>query len=106
MQTLLRVNFSPALLFFRSTKLLAGALALAILSGGFSSRTYAQGCVAAHGSGLSCLLDLDNQVEASKWDIAVSYRWFKSDKHYVGTTYQAQRTSAGDQVINHSNFTD
>ena len=43
---------------------------------------------------------------AQPWDTSVSYRWFTSDRHYVGTAYQAQRDAAGDQVINRSNFVD
>ena len=84
----------------------ASAIALAVAGIVFTNHAQAQGCVAAHGSGLSCSLEPGDQTQEDKWDISISYRWFKSDKHYVGTTYQAQRTAAGDQVINHSNFTD
>jgi hypothetical protein len=43
---------------------------------------------------------------AAKWELSVSHRWFTSDRHYVGTVYQAQRDAAGDQVINKSHYTD
>ena len=69
-----------------------------------AASAHAQGCVAAHGSGLPP--SMDQGETAHGWDISVSYRWFQSDRHYVGTAYQAQRDAAGDQVINRSNFTD
>jgi len=65
---------------------------------------HAQGCVAAHGSGVP--KSLDTSETAGSWDVSVAHRWFTSDKHYVGTAFQPQRDAAGDQVINHSKFTD
>ena len=44
--------------------------------------------------------------DTSKWDASVSYRWFKSHRHFVGVTEQFQRAAAGDEVINRSNFVD
>ncbi len=86
------------------TLLLAAGLAFT------TTLAHAQGCVVAHGSGLPTLpamVDVnDPTAAANPWDVSVSYRWFKSDRHYVGTAYQAQRDAAGDQVINRSNFTD
>jgi len=80
---------------------LAGAFVLSV------SQAHAQGCVVAHGSGLPSLpASTDSADAAQPWDVSVSYRWFKSDRHYVGTAYQAQRAANGDQVINRSNFTD
>jgi len=69
-----------------------------------AASAHAQGCVAAHGSGVP--MSLDAADPANTWDVSVSYRWFQSDRHYVGTVYQAQRDAAGDQVINRSHFTD
>jgi hypothetical protein len=73
-----------------------------------TTHAHAQGCVAARGSGLPRdLMDLANLGEPDqRWDASVSYRWFQSDRHYVGTAYQAQRDANGDQVINRSNFVD
>src|SRR4051794_22149796 len=69
-----------------------------------ATQAHAQGCVAAHGSGVG---GPTGEVDAAhSWEMSVSYRWFQSDRHYVGTAYQAQRDAAGDQVINRSNFTD
>lgn len=68
------------------------------------SNLHAQGCVVAHGTGLPETVDPADQ--AKSWDVAVSYRWFQSDRHYVGIAEQKQRAAAGDQVINRSNFTD
>ena len=69
-----------------------------------AAQAHAQGCVAAHGSGVPTSMEQGDT--ANSWDVSVSYRWFQSDRHYVGTAYQAQRDAAGDQVINRSNFTD
>lgn len=83
----------------------AYALAVAAAVIVFPAYVHAQGCVTAHGSGL--LRDLMAQDDtAEHWDASVSYRWFKSDRHYVGTAYQAQRDAAGDQVINTDNYVD
>jgi len=71
-----------------------------------AAQAHAQGCVVAHGSGLPSLQALEEADTTQPWDVSVSYRWFKSDRHYVGIAYQAQRDAAGDQVINRSNFTD
>lgn len=98
-------SFAPRELFFQIIRR-AGTIALAVACIASTVGAHAQGCVAAHGSGLACLFEPGDQTQADKWDASISYRWFKSNKHYVGTTYQAQRTAAGDQVINHSNFTD
>src|SRR4051812_43018870 len=68
-----------------------------------ATQAHAQGCVAAHGSGVGSS-PLDEVDAAHPWELSVSYRWFQSDRHYVGTAYQPQRAAAGDQVINRSNF--
>lgn len=88
----------------RSLKHCARALALVAFVAVSFTHAHAQGCVVAHGSGLSPSMD-EGDV-AQPWETSVSYRWFQSDRHYVGTAYQAQRDANGDQVINRSNFTD
>ncbi len=69
-----------------------------------AAQAHAQGCVTAHGSGLPASMNEGNPDQ--RWDASVSYRWFQSDRHYVGTAYQPQRDAAGDQVINRSSFID
>lgn len=87
----------------RLSRVLRALIPLAILTAVHSS-VHAQGCVAAHGSGVP--KSLDTSETAGSWDVSVAHRWFTSDKHYVGTEFQPQRDAAGDQVINHSKFTD
>ena len=69
-----------------------------------ATHAHAQGCVAAHGSGICPMTE--GSDPAKSWDVSVSYRWFESDRHFVGIQEQKQRAAAGDQVINRSNFSD
>jgi hypothetical protein len=39
-------------------------------------------------------------------DVSLGYRWFRSDHHFVGDVYQAQRFQQHSQVINDQNFFD
>jgi hypothetical protein len=39
-----------------------------------------------------------------RWAITTSWRYFKSDRHYVGSDYQGHRDEEGSQVINHVNM--
>ena len=80
---------------------LLGALLVSLT---FTGRAHAQGCVVAHGSGLPA--PMAEGEASSPWELSVSYRWFQSDRHYVGTVEQKQRQAEGSQVINRSNFTD
>ena len=73
----------------RSLKQYARALAMVAFVAVSFTHAHAQGCVVAHGSGLSPSMD-EGDV-AQPWETSVSYRWFQSDRHYVGTAYQAQR---------------
>lgn len=84
---------------------LANTLLLALATLLAATQAHAQGCVVAHGCGLPMALE-PNGNATQKWDVSVSYRWFQSDRHFVGTVEQKQRATAGDQVINRSNFTD
>ena len=88
---------------FRSA---ARALLLAAAFVVSALHAHAQGCVAARGSGLAADLAALTSTPDDRWEASVSYRWFQSDRHYVGIAYQAQRDAAGDQVINRSNFID
>lgn len=81
--------------------ILSGLLALSL-----GSRANAQGCVAARGAGLtSAPHDLED-VPTSSYETNVTYRWFKSDRHFTGTHENAERQEEGSQVINRSNFFD
>src|SRR5690349_657707 len=85
---------------------LAMAIAAVILISPASTR--AQGCVAARGSGV-CNVHGDHGFgpsDDSKWEASVGYRYFKSDRHFVGDEEQKQREEEGSQVINTSNFID
>lgn len=69
---------------------------------GVYSNANAQGCVAIHATG-----GFDNAGKgvqsdtASKWQVGINNRYFKSFRHYIGTVYQAQRAALGNEVINH-----
>ncbi|HEY4245638.1 MAG TPA: hypothetical protein VGM64_02215 [Lacunisphaera sp.] len=105
MQTTSRLNshWSDSIRRYFKQHVRALAMAAAVIV--FPAYIHAQGCVTAHGCGL--LGDLMEQSASDDhWDASVSYRWFKSDRHYVGTAYQAQRDAAGDQVINTNNYVD
>ena len=40
------------------------------------------------------------------WQVSTGYRWQKSDRHYVGSEYQADRDADSSQVINRVNLLD
>jgi hypothetical protein len=73
--------------------------------------TFAQGCVAARGAGLTPhgrtigqggeLLPPETGFQAS-----VGYRWLHSHRHFVGDVEQKDREEEGSQVINDSHFMD
>jgi hypothetical protein len=67
-------------------------------------RGFAQGCVAAKGCGL--MPGNFSGAEANTWDVSVSHRYFKSDKHFTGGHEDVERQEEGSQVINRSHFTD
>ncbi len=89
----------------KRTRVLTVCIALALLASVPSA--HSQGCVAARGAG-SCVNPLAGSGEdaGNGFTGSVSYRWFKSDRHYVGENYQAIRDQRGDQVINNSSFLD
>jgi hypothetical protein len=70
----------------------------------------AQGCVAARGAGQICSAAAVHPGEtlppASGFQASVNYRWFKSDRHFVGDEEQTQRQAEGSEVINRSHFID
>lgn len=59
-----------------------------------------QGCVAVRSTGNTC--SMDKPDAASKWQLNVNNRYFKSYKHFVGKEEQHHRVDSGTQVINHT----
>ncbi|MFM7671447.1 MAG: hypothetical protein ACKO6Q_02500 [Bacteroidota bacterium] len=70
----------------------------------FPSNLFAQGCVAIRGVGGSCALNAG--ANAKGWQLLTNSRYFKSNKHFVGTIEQKERVENGTEVINHSFSTD
>ncbi|MDE3142834.1 MAG: hypothetical protein KGL19_01685 [Bacteroidota bacterium] len=68
-----------------------------------SAKSFAQGCVAIRSNGGYCSMQ---HIDSSKWQLSVSNRYFKSYKHFIGTTEQKQRQTLGNEVINHQFTTD
>jgi hypothetical protein len=77
-------------------------LTLIVLS--YSQRISAQGCVAIRSTGGFCTAGEDQRHvdTAAQWQFTVNNRYYKSFKHYVGTTYQKQRAVLGNEVINNA----
>src|ERR1700737_927815 len=67
-------------------------------------RGYSQGCVAIRSTGGFCsAMNMShNTSHFSKWSFGINNRYFKSYKHFVGTTEQKQRVDQGTEVINYS----
>lgn len=63
----------------------------------------AQGCVAIRSTGATCSLRMPDSISsASKWQLGLNYRFYKSYKHFIGTQEQKLRVDTGSNVINHS----
>lgn len=68
-----------------------------------SKHLLAQGCVAIRSTGGFCTAGADHQVDTgSQWQFTVNNRYYKSFRHYIGTTYQKQRQVLGNEVINNA----
>ena len=68
-----------------------------------SSSAFAQGCVAIRSTGGVCDMDHNELADtSSKWEFNMNNRYFKSFRHFIGTTEQKQRQTLGTEVINHS----
>lgn len=50
--------------------------------------------------------DADNSLQQGDWQVAVSYRWLHSFRHFAGDVEQKQRLEIGNEVINDSHFFD
>jgi hypothetical protein len=71
-----------------------------------AERTSAQGCVAIRSAGGFCGAGENHLDSASKWQLSVNNRYFKSFRHFVGTDEQKQRMAQQTEVINHQYTTD
>jgi hypothetical protein len=81
------------------TCLLAGVLA--------PNDAFAQGCVIARGGGGGAMvMQGDGFPEPGDWQLSLAYRYFHSDRHFIGDEEQPQRQAEGTQVDNWSNFLD
>lgn len=92
-----------------------------------SSLARGQGCVAVGSSGLMLGSHVRAEVPRSeeyslspaqvekaqaaagllpRWELAMGYRWFRSHRHFVGSTEQTQRRAEGSEVVNNSHLID
>lgn len=81
-----------------------GAILLIFGLGWLPERVAGQGCVASRGA--QCFIPGAHTHMESGIEAQLSYRWFRSDRHYVGDEEQTHREEEGSQVINNSNFID
>ena len=86
------------------------SLALAAATVAAPDTTFAQGCVAARGAGMTCspnhIHTGDNLPPSSGFQVNVGYRWLNSDRHFTGSHEDKERQEEGSEVINKSHFTD
>lgn len=66
----------------------------------------AQGCVAIRSNGSSAMLSHPTDSNKSGWQFASSVRYFKSFRHFSGTTENKERLTQGSEVINHQTSLD
>jgi hypothetical protein len=82
------------------------SLTILLLTVLFSSqRLVAQGCVAIRSNGGFCTAGDDqghHPDTTAQWQLSVNNRYYKSFRHYIGTTYQKQRAVLGNEVINNA----
>ena len=79
-------------------------LIIIIILCGFSfyTKVAAQGCIAIRSTGGICTMNHDQMADTlSKWEFNVNNRYFKSFRHFIGTSQQKQRLEQGTNVINH-----
>ncbi len=68
----------------------------------------AQGCVAIRSTGNVCMMSHPDSStgSAEKWVLSTNFRYFKSFRHFSGTTENKARLQQGTEVINHSGTMD
>ncbi len=81
---------------------IASLLALVL----FPSNLFSQGCIIARGGGGAMIIGGDGFLDQDGWLAGLSYRYFHSDRHFVGDQEQPQRQELDTQVENFSNFLD
>jgi hypothetical protein len=69
-------------------------------------RISSQGCVAIRTSGASCLGMSDALESDNSWRLNLSYRYFKSFRHFRGTHEEENRVNDHTDVRNYTHFTD
>lgn len=77
--------------------IVVAALALMV---GPSREARAQGCVVARPDAPVLERSASGYAEAGQWQLSLGYRWYRSDRHYIGTEAQTQREADGSQDIN------
>ena len=69
---------------------------------GISLYAHAQGCVAIRSIGTTYMMSHpDETTPNASWQLSANSRYFKSFRHYSGTTENKTRLTAGTEVINH-----
>jgi hypothetical protein len=76
------------------------ALTMILLMTAFQ-QVKAQGCVAIKSAGGTCMLSHPEDTDVSSWQLSISGRYFKSFRHFSGTTENKDRLKLGNEVINH-----
>ncbi|WP_439555051.1 hypothetical protein [Dyadobacter sp.] len=67
-----------------------------------SFNAHAQGCVAIRSTGNACMLAHADSIDHPQWVLTTSARYFKSFRHYSGTTENKERLVQHTEVINHT----
>jgi hypothetical protein len=65
------------------------------------SKVFSQGSVAIRSASCTGMQHSAHNDTATKWTLGINNRYFKSYKHFIGTTKQKQRQTLGTKVINH-----
>ncbi|TAH21956.1 MAG: hypothetical protein EAZ08_02165 [Cytophagales bacterium] len=91
-------------------KKLIYAISFILLIISLSTLSYGQGCVAIRPGGVCSLgggnYNNNGLLQKGQWQVAATYRYFQSYKHYKGDVEQTERVTNGTQVINISNSID
>ena len=75
----------------------------------FYTLSYGQGCVAIRPGGTCSIgghTNNSSMLQKGQWQVAATYRYFQSYKHYKGDVEQIERVENGTQVINTANSID
>lgn len=93
----------PNVYVARTVKAFLG-LSLFLAAGLLTRDAHAQGCVAIRNNPGTAMMqgNFTNLLGShdDKWLGTIAYRWFRSDKHFVGDVEHPERQVIGNQVIN------